>query len=176
MPEGWRGDPASAAVLALFERRDSLLTAVRTLRTLDAGTLTAFAPAYDEELVELTTNGSSAVEIAALVGALAGCLAGFALPFWMRGQWPTLIVSGKPLMSIPPLVLVAFELMLLLASCGIVAAFLRRCAMSRRRSAVASDPAFTDSRYGLLVRCDPPRAAGTIDLLREAGALECRIV
>ena len=176
MPEGWRGDSASAGVLAVFERRDSLLSAVRTFRTRDAGTLTAFAPAYDEELVELTTNDSSAIEIAALVGAFAGCLAGFVLPFWMRGQWPALIVSGKPLMSIPPLVLVAFELMLLLASCGVVAAFVRRSAMSRRRSAAASDPAFTDSRYGLLVRCDPPQTARTIDLLREAGALECRIV
>lgn len=172
-------DPArgrSAGVLAVFDDRRRLLNAIRTARMAHIEPVTAFAPAYDEELVEAAAGPSRTIGAMALGGAIAGCIAGFALTIWTTAQWPTLIVGGKPLLSIPPFVLIAFETTILMASLGAVAAFLRRAAVSRRDSPAGHEPAFTDAHFGLLMRCDGARIPEAIELVREAGALQWRVV
>jgi hypothetical protein len=167
---------APAGVLAAFDDRRALLSAVRTARGRGIERLTAFAPAYDKELVEMTARPSSTIGAAAFTGAIAGCLSGFALTIWTTAQWPTLRLGGKPLISIPPYVLIAFELTVLLASIAAVAAFLRRASVSRPCGRAAYDCSFSDQRFGLLIDRDalPPEQA--VDLVRAAGAVEWRLV
>ena len=56
----------------------------------------------------------SPVRVFVLVGGLLGCLSGFALPIYTVLDWP-LITGGMPLISIPPFVVIAFELTILFA-------------------------------------------------------------
>jgi hypothetical protein len=58
-----------------------------------------------------------------LAGALAGLVAGFAFTIWTVNQWP-LITGGKPLISIPPFVVIAFALTILLGATASLTGFL----------------------------------------------------
>jgi uncharacterized membrane protein len=170
------GAVRSAGVLAAFDDRSALLTAVRDARARGVECLTAFAPAYDKEIVEMTARPSSTIGAAALAGAVAGCVAGFALTMWTTVQWPALRVGGKPLISIPAFVLIAFELTVLVASLAAAAAFVRRAVASRPARPDAYDCSFTDQRFGLLIGAEALPPDDAIDMVRAAGAVEWRLV
>jgi ActD protein len=166
----------SRSMVAVFDDRGRLLDAIRRLRASGLEPETAFAPAYDEELIELIGRRSNAIGTAALAGAVLGCVAGFALTMWTTAQWPGLIVGGKPHLSMPPVLLIVFELTVLLASLAAAAAFLWRAAISRPEEASGTNPDFTDARFGLLICVDPVQTARAIETVRQAGAVECRDV
>ena len=163
-------------VVAVFDDRGSLLEAIRRLRASGLEPETAFAPAYDQELVELMGKGSNLIGTSTLAGAVAGCVAGFALTMWTTAQWPGLIVGGKPRLSMPPFLMIVFELTLLVASLAAAAAFLWRAAVSRPEEAPAGNPGFTDAQFGLLICVDPVLMVRAIETVHQAGALECRDV
>ncbi len=58
-----------------------------------------------------------------LAGALTGLSAGFALTIFTVFDWP-IITGGKPLVSLPPFVIIAFALTILLGSLASFAGFL----------------------------------------------------
>ena len=58
-----------------------------------------------------------------LAGALTGLSAGFALTIFTVLDWP-LITGGKPLISLPPFVIIAFALTILLGSLASFAGFM----------------------------------------------------
>lgn len=164
-----------SGVLALFDDRAALLRAIAAARRAGRS-LTAYAPAYDKEIAEAAAADVPAIPFFTLAGAVLGCAAGAALTIWTTAQWPTLIVSGKPLISIPPYVLIMFELTILLGSLAGIAAFLRRAAAARPGSRTAYDRAFSDAHFGLLIACTSSQVASTAELLRAHGAVEWRPV
>lgn len=58
-----------------------------------------------------------------LVGALTGLASGFGLTIFTVMDWP-LITGGKPLISLPPFLIIAFALTILLGSLASFAGFL----------------------------------------------------
>ncbi|MDV2479920.1 MAG: quinol:electron acceptor oxidoreductase subunit ActD, partial [bacterium] len=61
-------------------------------------------------------------------GALSGTITGFAFTIYTVLRWPLLITGGKPIVSIPPFVIIAFELTILF---GAIATFLGFLILSR---------------------------------------------
>ncbi len=57
-----------------------------------------------------------------LGGGLTGCISGFALTIGTVLAWP-LITSGKPLISIPPFIVIAFELTILFGALASLTGF-----------------------------------------------------
>jgi ActD protein len=166
---------ADSGVLALFDDRTALLEAIAAAKR-QRRTLTAYAPTYDKEVAEAAAPEALSIPFLTLAGAVFGCVAGAALTIWTTAQWPTLIVSGKPLISVPPYVLIMFELTILLGSLAAVAAFLRRAVAARPLPRTAYDRAFSDAHFGLLIACTSSQVASTAELLRAHGAVEWRPV
>ena len=54
-------------------------------------------------------------------GVTAGFLSGFAFTIYTVREWPQLITGGKPMVSLPPFTIIAFELTILF---GAVVSFL----------------------------------------------------
>ena len=54
----------------------------------------------------------SLVRIFTLIGGLTGVVTGFAMQIWMSWDW-TIKIAGKPFASIPPYVIIGFELTIL---------------------------------------------------------------
>lgn len=165
----------TTGVLALFERKDDLMSAMRALQARGVARLEAFAPVPDPELVAAATTGRSPVRRWTLVGGLAGGLSGFALTIWTTAQWPTLITGGKPLISIPPFLIIVFELTILLGAIATIGGFVYASVRARAHGRLPYDPRFSEGHFGLYVTSRPDDADRLVAMLKETGAVECHV-
>ena len=108
-------------VLASFTHVDAAADAIRALRAQGRRNLAVYSAAPNHEIEEALEHRVSPVRLFTLIGGLTGCAAGFGMTLWMSYDWPTL-VGGKPIGSIPPYVVIAFELTILLGALSTVAA------------------------------------------------------
>jgi hypothetical protein len=159
-------------VLASFVHVDAAADAIRGLRAMGHRNLVVYTPAPNHEIEEALSHRVSPVRLFTLIGGLTGCAAGFAMTIWMSYDWPVL-VGGKPIASIPPYVVIAFELTILLGALSTVAAVGLFSVLMGKRG-VAYDPRFSDDHIGIFVPAGSDQVAPVENLLRSAGAVEVR--
>jgi len=75
------------------------------------------------EVEEILPGKRSKVRFFALLGAASGTVTGFAFTILTSLSWP-LIVGGKPIVSIPPFIIIAFALTILFGALATFAGFL----------------------------------------------------
>ncbi len=94
-----------------------------------------------------------------LTGALTGLLAAWALTTWVSVSWP-MVFSGKPVVSIPPYVVIYFELMVLFGALFNLVGLLWTTRMPRREATSFRpyDPRVSDDHFGVLVEGVPAEA------------------
>ena len=159
-------------LLASFVHIDAAVDAIRGLRAMGHRDLVVYSPSPNHELEEALNHRVSPVRLFTLIGGLTGCAAGFGMTIWMSYDWPVL-VGGKPIASIPPYVVIAFELTILLGALSTVAAVAFFSVLMGKRG-VAYDPRFSDDQVGIFVSADADQAGPVETLLRNAGAVEVR--
>jgi len=125
-------------LLASFSHIDAAVDAIRALRATGHKNLVVYSPAPNHELEEALSHRVSPVRLFTLIGGLTGCAAGFGMTIWMSYDWPTL-VGGKPIASIPPYVVIAFELTILMGALSTVAAVALFSVLMGKRG-IAYDP------------------------------------
>ena len=149
--------------------------AAAAIRQAALGDVETVGPTADHAVLAALPRPVSAVRLCTLLGALAGCAVGIALPVYTMQAWP-LIVGGKPPVSIPPVVIIAFELSMLGAALGGLAGFLALSGLARPRRWLCgeqqSDRRFTVDRFGVLVTCADAQRAEVRAHLERAGAEE----
>src|SRR5262245_20621583 len=170
-------------VLGIFDAAAKAAAAAATLRSVhDAGIaeVSVYAPTFDHGIDAALGPGKSPVRVFTLIGGLLGCVLGFAFPIYTVLEWP-LITGGKAIISIPPFVVIAFELTILLGALMTVVGFLSSSGLPRFRVHGAStarstlyDRRFSDDRWGVLVTCAVDRAAAVRAQLERGGAEEVR--
>jgi hypothetical protein len=159
-------------LLASFIHIDAAVDAIRALRAKGFRKLVVYSPAPNHELEEALNHRVSPVRLFTLIGGLTGCAAGFGMTIWMSYDWPV-VVGGKPIASIPPYVVIAFELTILLGALSTVAAVGLFSVLMGKRG-IAYDPRFSDDQVGIFVPADAEQLASVETLLRNAGAVEVR--
>jgi hypothetical protein len=159
-------------ILASFVQIDAAADAIRALRARGHRNLVVYSPSPNHELEEALNHRVSPVRLFTLIGGLTGCAAGFAMTIWMSYDWPVL-VGGKPIASIPPYVVIAFELTILLGALSTVAAVGLFSVLQGKRG-VAYDPRFSDDQIGIFVPARAEQSGALEQLLRSAGAVEVR--
>ncbi len=159
-------------ILASFAHVDAAVDAIRGLRAMGLRNLVVYSPAPNHEIEEALSHRVSPVRLFTLIGGLTGCAAGFAMTIWMSYDWPVL-VGGKPIASIPPYVVIAFELTILMGALSTVAAVGLFSVLMGKRG-VAYDPRFSDDHIGIFVPAGSDQVAPVENLLRSAGAVEVR--
>jgi hypothetical protein len=159
-------------LLASFLHVDAAADAIRGVRALGIRDLVVYTASPNHEIEEALGQRVSPVRLFTLIGGLTGCAAGFAMTIWMSYDWPVL-VGGKPIASIPPYVVIAFELTILLGALSTVAAVAVFSVLLGKRGA-AYDPRFSDDQIGIFVPAPSDQAARVEQLLRSAGAVEVR--
>ena len=107
-----------------------------------------------------------------LVTSCEPCVMCFGMTLWMSHDWPV-VVGGKAIGSIPPYVVIAFELTILLGALITVAAVAMFSILMAKRGA-AYDPRFSDDTIGIFVAAGPDQARQLEQMLRNAGAAEVR--
>jgi len=159
-------------VLASFIHIDAAVEAIRARRATGHRDLVVYSAAPNHEIEEALDQGVSPVRLFTLVGGLTGCAAGFGMTIWMSLDWP-LVVGGKTIASVPPYVVIAFELTILLGALSTVAALILFSVLQAKRG-VAYDPRFSDDEIGIFVPGGADQQGTVEQLLRSAGAVEVR--
>lgn len=165
----------TANVLGVFAHVDTTLRAIRDLRSRGFSELTVYTPVPVEEIEEEVekVRPLSKVRLFSIVGALTGTATAFFLTIWTSLKWE-LITGGKHPASIPPFIIIAFELSILLCGISTLLAILVLGRLPRLRPSPTYDPRFTLDRFGVAVACRPDQAEAVRTLLSSAGAEEVR--
>ena len=166
---------AGSSVLGIFAHVDTTVRAIRDLRAQGFTEFTVYSPVPVEEIEAALEEGRpvSPVRLFTLIGGLTGMLTGFGLTIWTSLKW-NLVTGGKPIVSIPPFVIIAFELTILLGGLSSLLAILVLGKLPRFRRSPAYDPRFTVDCFGIAVSCPAERAEAAGQCLRQAGAEEVR--
>jgi hypothetical protein len=139
------------------------------------GEMEIYSPAPFPELDDAIDKKPSRVRLFTLIGGLAGVTLGFAMQIWMALDWP-LNIGGKPMASIPPYVIIGFEMTILL---GGLLTFLGLLAVGRLPR-IKLDPAysarFSGDEIGLSVTCIDRDVTEIENLMRDAQAKEVTLV
>ncbi len=154
-------------IAASFAYMDDLLRAVERLKQAGFGDFQVFSPAPRHEIEHLVQPGKSPVRFVTFSGAFFGLCFGFLLAIGTSLVW-NLVTGGKPVVSLPAFLVVAFEMTILfgaLANLGAVFLF----AWLPDRISPAYDPSFSDDRFGLYVRAPGDREKDLLPLLGECG-------
>ena len=159
-------------VLASFIHVDAAVDAIRALRARGHRKIVVYSAAPNHEIEEALDQSVSPVRLFTLIGGLTGCAAGFGMTIWMSLDWP-LIVGGKTIASIPPYVVIAFELTILLGALSTVAAVAVLSVLMGKRG-IAYDPRYSDDQIGIFVPGGADQQTAVEQLLRTAGAVEVR--
>lgn len=140
-----------------FASEAGLLDAVAELRGRGHALLDVLGPYAVHGLPEALGQRPSRLPWVCLVAGLVGLLGGLTLQVWTSAvDWPV-DVGGKPPASWPAFVPVIFELTVLLAGLGTVAAFLLRERCTRPRIPEALVRRATDDRFVIIAEA---RGAG----------------
>src|SRR3989442_13507776 len=109
-----------------------------------------------------------------LIGGIAGCAIGAWITLYMSYDWP-LVLGGKPVGSIPPYVVIMFEMTVLFGALSTILGIAFNALFAARRlGTVAYDPRFTNDKFGIFVPSELARQGQVEGLLRGAGAEEVR--
>jgi ActD protein len=166
--------PPTPGVLGVFSYLDATLDAIKKLRAAGHTDFTVYSPIPRHEIEDALGQSVSPVRAFTLIGGIAGCAIGAWLTLWMSYDWPV-VVGGKPVGSIPPYVIIMFEMTILFGALSTILGIVFNAAFAARRSGtIQYDERFTNDRFGIFVPADSGKASGIESLLKQSGAEEVR--
>ena len=160
-------------ILGIYHLANTAAAGVRAILDEGLGEVVTYSPVPDHALDQALHVTVSRVRLFVLIGGVLGCATGFIFPIYTVLEWP-LITGGKPLISIPPFVVIAFELTILFAALGGLAGFLLLSGLPRVTGRPAPDARFTNNVTGISVTCAPEQVAAVRACLERTGANEVR--
>ncbi len=128
-----------------------------------------FAPIPSEKINEALYEGRSRVRAWVLAGGIFGALSGFAITIGTSYEW-NLNAGGKPIDSLPPYLIIVFELMILCGGIAGVLGFLFNAGVPALDPIAGYDTEFSGDRFGVTVSCAEADSARIEALLKEGGA------
>jgi len=167
--------PTTETVLGVFAHVDTTVHALEELRAKGYHDLTVYTPVPVHEIEEVLERDRpvSRVRLFTLIGGLTGAVSGFLLTIWSALVWG-LTTGGKPVVSIPPFVVIAFELTILFGGLATLIGMVVLGRLPRLTPSPTFDPRFTNDRFGVAVHCATGRGGSVREILRGAGAEEVR--
>lgn len=165
-----------APVKAVYKHLDSLVTGIQELK--DAGYrphMHVITPFPRHEVEELMYEGEpSPVRWFTLLGGMFGGTMAFTMTALMSANWPMIMPGGKPLVSVPPFIVITFEGTILWASLFTFMGMLLFSKLpARGLPKEMEDPRFSCDHFGIVLEnlgsADATRAK---QILHHSGAVE----
>lgn len=161
-------------VLGIAREEAALLRALEELRRSGYRDVKTFSPIPLEGLLDGPQARKSPVRAYTLIGGVLGLLSGLGLTIGTSLDWP-LLTGGKPIVSLPPFLVIVFELTILLGGLFTLAGLVIHAGLLRMAGEAGYDPRFSVDKFGLFVRCQQEQAEQIRRLLEAAGAEETSI-
>ena len=133
-----------------FDDKEPFLAKLRELlgtgHTVNQIEITTPFPVH--EALDLLKTPVSRLKFFTFTGALTGFCAGFGLTIYSVKSWP-MIVGGKPPVSLPPFMIIAFELTILLGAVASFLGFLFLARLPAPKQILA--PVVADGKFAIFV-------------------------
>ena len=166
----------STAVKGVYAHLDCLVDSIDALKRAGHKDITVTAPLPRHEIEEMLYEGEpSPVRWFTLFGALFGGTAGFILCSLTHVNWPMIIPAGKPLVSIPPFIVIVFEATVLFGCLFTLIGMLWHCRLPMKPDAIPEldDPRLSDDAFAIVGGgLDDNSAAAVRATLTDNGAVE----
>lgn len=163
--------PDGGGILAHYDTLEGTRRAIEALREEGFERLEIFSPVPAPELEEAMGIHTSPVRRWALLGGITGCVTGFLLTSGTSLAYP-LVTQGKPIVSIPPFIVIMFELTILLTGIFTLVGML----VHARKPAVKLSPryreAFSVDRWGIFVEARPDERERAVEAVRRTEPVE----
>jgi hypothetical protein len=163
-----------SSVIGIYDDFCKFLRALKEIVGSGAENVSTYTPVPFHEVSEILEEKTSPVRFFTLVGGLLGFGAGV----WIAIYCSTVLgqnVGGKPMISIPPFLIIAFELAILFGAILSGIGYLLPSLLSRPRGSMTYDPAFSEDRYGIYVEGSPPVIEQLSGVMKKHGAIETRL-
>ena len=166
--------PPTPGVLAVFGHLDAAVDAVHALKRGGHQGFTVYSPLPRHELEHALDQPVSPVRMFTLIGGIAGCTIGAWISLYMSYDWPVQ-VGGKTIGSIPPYVVIMFEMTVLFgALTTLLGVGFNVLLAASHRGTIAYDPRFSNDKFGIFVPVAAAQAGAIETLLKGCGADEVR--
>lgn len=165
-------------LVGVFDLPDQVIGAVRRLKDRGFADLEVYSPAPFPEVDDAVLEKPSRVRLFTLIGGLTGAFTGFLMTIWMANDWP-IVIGGKPFSSIPPYVVIAFELTILFGGLMTLLGLLVFGGLPSGqfgKSPAGYSPRFSGDEFGVTIRCRERDVAEVDQLLRAHQAKEVNLV
>lgn len=162
-------------IKAVYRHMDCLVNGIHDLKTAGFRDLTVLTPFPRHEVEELLYEGEpSPVRWFTLVGGIFGATMAFTMASLMSANWPMIIPGGKPLVSVPPFIVITFEGTILWGSLFTFVGLLLFCRLPARGLPEAvKDPRFSNDHFGIVLeRVGAQDEAKIKHILEHSGAIE----
>jgi len=166
---------SAAGVVGVFSYLDDAVGALRELKAAGHTQITVYSPVPRHELDEVLAKKESPVRVFTLVGGLTGVSFGFFYAIATSLDWP-LVTGGKPIVSLPPFVVIGFETTILLGALVTVAGMFLNAKLPRFSRSPGYDERFSCDKIGIVTVGGPAQLVAAREILARAGAEEVRDV
>jgi hypothetical protein len=160
-------------VISTFGSDDECAEGILALHDARIHDFRAFFPFPSEKILEATDHvrgwGRSSVRYWQLFGGIIGVLSAIAITFGTSWEW-NLIAGGRPIISVPPYIIIMFELMILIGGLSGLTGFFVHNRMPVFDPYPGYRSRFSETKFGLVVQCDEEAAGRVESVLHNAGA------
>lgn len=166
--------PKFHGVMGIWYYVDDAADVVTALRQAGHRNLNVFSPVPHHEIEHAMEQGPSLVRWVTAVGGFLGATGGFALCFYSIASWP-LVIGGKELFSVPPMTVIGYESMILIAGLSNLLGMLALARLPQVKPVAPYDPRFQEDRIGIWVPCDAATAAKVESIMKGHQAEEVHV-
>jgi molybdopterin-containing oxidoreductase family membrane subunit len=159
---------AETCIMGLFKDDAKAAKAILDLGPSGFSFRRAHSPIPSHKIMEALKPKKSPVGWFTLAGGILGFFSGFALAIFTSTQW-NLIVSGKPIISLIPFVIVGFEFTVLFAVFGNVIGLLACMRLPDYKGLETYDPRCSGEHFGVLAACESSRQGELMDFFQKKG-------
>jgi hypothetical protein len=160
--------------LGIFEDEDVLLHAIENIRGAGVKIYDVFSPYPVHGIDDALGIERSRLPIAAFFFGMIGLSFALWMQIYMLGfDWP-MIIGGKPHISLPSFVPVAFELTVLFTAFGMMITFFTICGLYPKPKVQVMDVRATDDKFVMAIELDETSSQlpHLTELLQANGATE----
>ena len=161
------------AVISTFGNDEECAKGILALHNAHVHEFRAFFPFPSERIMEAVNHvrawGRSPVRYWQLFGGITGVLAAIALTFGTSLEW-NLNAGGRPVISVPPYIIIMFELLILIGGLSGLTGFFIHNRMPVFDPLPGYRSRFSEDKFGLVVQCDESAAGSVESVMRDAGA------
>jgi len=153
-------EPAIYGLVAQFETADQMVHAAEKAHAAGYTRMDCFSPYPVGEAADAMGFRTSEMAPVMFIGALIGATAGFIMQYYLGAYAYPLNVGGRPFMSWPSFIPIAFEMMVLTAALSGVFGLIAVCGLPMLYHPLFNVPGFeraSDDRFFLCIEAIDPR-------------------